>query len=99
MLSKKRSVSPASAARRFSSKSGNAEGSGNTSTLRRYSHADEVGYERLRAGISQHARDLPFQRDAVLQSATFGQIEELVIGIAAPEENDRRDASSTSLMR
>ena len=48
--------------------------------------ADEVGYQRLRAGISEHARDLPFQRDAVPQSATFGQIEELVIGIAAPEE-------------
>ena len=48
--------------------------------------ADEIGYERLGAGIRQHAHDLPLQHGAIFQPAALGQIEKLVVGNAAPEE-------------
>ena len=48
--------------------------------------AGEVGHERLRSRISEHAPDLPLEDRRVLEFAARGGIQQLVVGNAAPEK-------------
>ena len=57
------------------------------SRFRRCSHwSGEVGHQALRARVGQHAKDLPFEHLGLAQLATLGQVEQLVVGDAAPEK-------------
>src|SRR5437773_1141923 len=48
--------------------------------------ASEIGHQRLRASVGQHAAHLPFQYRRLVQFALSRQIEQFVVGNAAPQE-------------
>ena len=48
--------------------------------------AREVAHQALRARVGQHAADLPFEHLGLAQLAALGQVEQLVVRDAAPEE-------------
>ena len=59
----------------------------------------EVAGQRVRTRVGQHPPHLPFQLGRIAQAARLGRPQELVVGDAAPDEKEGRDASSRSLMR
>ena len=59
--------------------------------------AREVVDQRLRSRVAEHPPNLPLELDRVAQFAGDGDVEQFVVGDAAPEKERQRDARSTSL--
>ena len=85
----------------MSSKSGNRFTTGSLVLQRPHAQplAGEVVDQRVGFWIGQHALDLFLQHGRILELALRGEVDQLIVGNAAPQEEGQREASARSLMR